>query len=107
MHNLLIIDDEESIRDGCRQILSREGYHTEEVGNAVRGLEMALKDVYDIILLDVQMPKMSGLDVLRKLKMESDISAHIIIITGYIINCFAVIGNHNIKYIITGKKKRS
>ncbi|MBW2595396.1 MAG: sigma-54-dependent Fis family transcriptional regulator [Deltaproteobacteria bacterium] len=80
---ILIIDDEESIRDGCRQILSREGYRIEEVGDAVRGLEMALKDVYDIILLDVQMPKMSGLDVLRKLKMESDISAHIIIITGY------------------------
>ena len=83
VEKILVIDDEESIRDGCRQILSREGYHTEEVGNAVRGLEMALKDVYDIILLDVQMPKMSGLDVLRKLKMESDISAHIIIITGY------------------------
>ena len=80
---ILIIDDEESIRDGCHQILSREGYHIEEVGNAVCGLEMALRDIYDIILLDVQMPKMSGLDVLRKLKVDSDISAHIIIITGY------------------------
>jgi len=80
---ILIIDDEESIRDGCHQILSREGYHIEEVGNAVLGLEMALGDVYNIILLDVQMPKMNGLDVLRKLKVESDISAHIIIITGY------------------------
>ncbi|MBW2545538.1 MAG: response regulator, partial [Deltaproteobacteria bacterium] len=35
---ILIIDDEESIRDGCRQILSREGYRIEEVGDAVRGL---------------------------------------------------------------------
>lgn len=83
IEKILIIDDEESIRDGCRQILSREGYHTEDTGSSVRGLEMALEDVYDIILLDVQMPKMSGLDVLRKLKMESDISARIIIITGY------------------------
>jgi two-component system response regulator HydG len=80
---ILIIDDEESIRDGCRQILSREGYHIEETGNAVVGLEMALRDVYHVILLDVQMPKMNGLDILRKLKGESNISAHIIIITGY------------------------
>jgi DNA-binding response OmpR family regulator len=56
---ILIIDDEESIRDGCRQILSREGYHIEETGNAVVGLEMALRDVYHVILLDVQMPKMN------------------------------------------------
>lgn len=80
---ILIIDDEVSIRDGCRQILSREGYHIEDTGAAVCGLEMALENVYDIILLDVQMPKISGLDVLRKLKVESDISAHVIIITGY------------------------
>lgn len=80
---ILIIDDEESIRDGCRQILSREGYHIEDTGNAVHGLEMALKEVYDIILLDVQMPEMNGLDILRKLKGESNVSAHIIIITGY------------------------
>jgi len=80
---ILIIDDEETIRDGCRQILSREGYHIEDTGNAVHGLKMALKDIYDIVLLDVQMPEMSGLDLLRKLKVESDISAHIIIITGY------------------------
>jgi len=80
---ILIIDDEESIRDGCRQILSREGYHIEDMGNAVHGLEMALNDVYDIILLDVQMPEMNGLDILRKLKGEAGISAHIIIITGY------------------------
>jgi len=80
---ILIVDDEESIRDGCRQILSREGYHIEDTGTAGCGLAMALGDVYDIILLDVQMPKMSGLDVLRKLKVESDISARIIIITGY------------------------
>ncbi|HPQ44759.1 MAG TPA: sigma-54 dependent transcriptional regulator [Syntrophales bacterium] len=80
---ILIIDDEESIRDGCHQILSREGYDIEETGSSVQGLEMALRDVYHVILLDVQMPKMNGLDVLRKLKVESSISAHIIIITGY------------------------
>jgi DNA-binding NtrC family response regulator len=80
---ILIIDDEESIRDGCHQILSRKGHEVESTGDALHGLEMALKDVYDAILLDVRMPKMGGLDILKRLKEENHISARIIIITGY------------------------
>ena len=80
---ILIIDDEESIRDGCYQILSRKGHHVESTGEAVRGLEMALRNAYDLILLDIRMPKMSGLDILKKLKEENNISAKVIIITGY------------------------
>lgn len=80
---ILIIDDEEAIRDGCQQILTRKGYHVESTGEAVRGLEMALKDTYDLILLDIKMPKMSGLEILKKLKNENNISAKVIIVTGY------------------------
>jgi two-component system, NtrC family, response regulator HydG len=80
---ILIIDDEEAIRDGCQQILTRKGYHVESAGEAVRGLEMALKDTYDLILLDIRMPKMSGLEILKKLKNENNISAKVIIVTGY------------------------
>jgi two-component system response regulator HydG len=80
---ILIIDDEESIRDGCYQILTRKGYHVESSGEAICGLEMALKDAYDLILLDIRMPKMSGLDILKKLKEENNISAKVIIITGH------------------------
>lgn len=81
-NKILIIDDEESIRDGCHQILSRKGHHVESTGDAVCGLEMALKDAYDLILLDVRMPKMGGLEILKKLK-ENSVSAKVIIITGY------------------------
>jgi len=80
---ILIIDDEESMRDGCTQVLSRKGYQVECTGDALRGLEMALKDIYDVILLDVRMPKMDGLEILAKLKVERNISAKIIVITGY------------------------
>jgi len=80
---ILIIDDEESIRDGCQQILSRKGYHVQMTGEAVVGLEMALKNTFDVILLDVRMPVMGGLDILKKLKTEHNISAKVIIITGY------------------------
>lgn len=80
---ILIIDDEESIRDGCTQVLSRKGFQVESTGYAPRGLEMALKDIYDVILLDVRMPKMDGLEILAKLKVERNISARIIVITAY------------------------
>ncbi|MCD6153005.1 MAG: sigma-54-dependent Fis family transcriptional regulator [Syntrophobacterales bacterium] len=80
---ILIIDDEESIRDACRQTLSRMGYRVESTGDALYGLEMALKDIYDLVLLDIRMPGMGGLDILRKLKYKSSISARVIIITGY------------------------
>jgi len=80
---ILIVDDEEAIRDGCRQILSKQGYQVDCAGTAAEGLKLALKDIYDVILLDVRMPKMSGLDILKKLKDEEFISARIIVITGY------------------------
>ena len=80
---ILVIDDEESIRDGCDQVLSRVGYQVESTGDALGGLEMALRDIYDVVLLDIRMPGMSGLDILRKLKHENTISAPVIIITGY------------------------
>ena len=80
---ILIIDDEESIRDGCAQVLSRKGFQVESTGDAFLGLEMALKNIYDVILLDVRMPKMDGLEILKKVKVEKNISAKVIIITGY------------------------
>ncbi len=80
---ILIIDDEESIRDGCTQVLSRKGFQVESTGDALLGLEMALKNIYDVILLDIRMPKMDGLEILKKIKVEKNISAKVIIITGY------------------------
>jgi DNA-binding NtrC family response regulator len=80
---ILIIDDEEVIRDGCCQVLSRKGYPVESAGDAARGLEMALRDLYDVILLDIRMPRMDGMEILKRLKSERAISARIIIITGY------------------------
>jgi DNA-binding NtrC family response regulator len=78
---ILIIDDEESIRDGCHQTLSRAGFITDTTGDALHGMEMSLKDIYDVILLDIRMPKMDGIEILKRLKGR--IKSKIIIITGY------------------------
>jgi DNA-binding NtrC family response regulator len=80
---ILIIDDEEVIRDGCRQVLSRKGYPVETAGDSLQGLAMALRDVYDVVLLDIRMPGMEGFEILKRLKSERSISAKVIIITGY------------------------
>jgi DNA-binding NtrC family response regulator len=80
---ILIIDDEEAIRDGCRQVLSRKCYSVETIGNALQGLAMALLDVYDVIVLDIRMSGMDGFEILKRLKGERSISAKVIIITGY------------------------
>jgi two-component system, NtrC family, response regulator HydG len=80
---ILIIDDEEAIRDGCQQVLTRKGYHVDCAGDAVNGLQMGLRNSYDVILLDVRMPNMSGMDILKKLKEEKNVSAKVIIVTGF------------------------
>jgi DNA-binding NtrC family response regulator len=78
---ILIIDDEESIRDGCHQALSKAGYITDTTGDPQHGMEMSLKDIYDVILLDIRMPKLDGIEILKKLKGR--IKSKIIVITGY------------------------
>lgn len=80
---ILIIDDEEAIRDGCQQVLTRKGYHVDCAGDAVNGLQMGLRNSYDVILLDVRMPNVSGMDILKKLKEEKNVSAKVIIVTGF------------------------
>ncbi|MCD6569143.1 MAG: sigma-54-dependent Fis family transcriptional regulator [Deltaproteobacteria bacterium] len=80
---ILVVDDEESIRDGCYQTLSRRGYQVDTIGDGLQGLDMAIKDSYDLILLDIRMPKIDGIEVLKSLKKDHNISAKIIIISGY------------------------
>ncbi len=80
---ILVIDDEESIRDGCYQTLSRAGYQVDTTGDGAQGIDMATKDSYDLIFLDIRMPKIDGIEILKSLKHDHNISAKIIIISGY------------------------
>lgn len=70
MTKVLIIDDEKSIRQTLREILEYEKYQVEEAENGEIGLEMVLANNYDLVLCDIKMPKMDGIEVLEKVKLQ-------------------------------------
>ncbi len=79
---ILVIDDEKVIRNGCREVLTQEGYEATLAENGKLGLNMIEKAHFDVILLDLMMPGLSGFDVLSHVKaLHPDTS--IIVITGY------------------------
>ncbi len=85
MFKLLIVDDEYIVRAGIRKTVDWESYGIEVVGEAsdgVRGMELALEKKPDIIMTDVRMQTMGGLDLLRQIK-ESKLDCEVIIISGY------------------------
>jgi two-component system response regulator HydG len=79
---ILIIDDDPSIREGCRKVLSTEGYLVDVSETAGRGIDRAAGGSYDVILLDLRLPDMLGIDAIPRIK-EKDSDPVIVMITGY------------------------
>lgn len=79
---ILVVDDEMRIREGCREILTEEGFEVSSAESGEKGLEMIAREHFDIILLDLMMPEISGLEVLPKVK-SSHPDTVVIVITGY------------------------
>jgi two-component system, NtrC family, nitrogen regulation response regulator NtrX len=74
MAKILIIDDERAIRNTLREILEYEDYDVEDVDNGVDGLEMIAKDDYDLVLCDIKMNRMDGMEVLTEaLQIKPDL----------------------------------
>jgi two-component system, OmpR family, phosphate regulon sensor histidine kinase PhoR len=79
---ILVVDDEKVIREGCRDVLTLEGFEVVLAENGEQGLKMIEKVHFDVVLLDLMMPGISGFDVLSHIKaLHPDTS--IIVITGY------------------------
>ncbi|MBM4287274.1 MAG: sigma-54-dependent Fis family transcriptional regulator [Deltaproteobacteria bacterium] len=78
----LVIDDDKAMRDACYQILSRLGHEVEVASDGRRGLSLLGKGSYDIILLDLVMPDINGVEVLRQIR-NLDPGPKVIIITGH------------------------
>ncbi len=70
---ILLIEDEEKIARFIELELRHEGYDVEKVYNGRTGLELALSGGPDLVLLDIMLPELSGLEVLRRLRRESDV----------------------------------
>jgi two-component system phosphate regulon sensor histidine kinase PhoR len=79
---ILVIDDEKRIRDACRDLLTQQGYRVACAENGMQGLEMIQAAHFDIILLDLMMPNMSGFEVLEQVKIRHPDTV-VIVITGY------------------------
>ncbi len=66
MTKILIVDDEKAIRGTLREILEYENYEIDEAQDGQEGLEKVKKNDYDVVLCDVKMPKMDGVELLEK-----------------------------------------
>jgi two-component system nitrogen regulation response regulator NtrX len=82
MNKILIVDDEQSIVDSLSLILKGDKHEVKGALNGMDALEMCKKENFDLILLDIKMPMMDGLEVLAKL-MEMDKDNVVIMITGH------------------------
>ena len=79
---ILVVDDEVNIRRLLKETLEDEGYVAYEAENGLKALELMEKENFDLLLLDLRMPKLDGIDLLKKIKKEFE-DIPVIIVTGH------------------------
>ena len=78
---ILVIDDEEGVRDSCRQTLSKDGYRVETAGDGDSGLQKVEDTKPDLVLVDLVMPGIGGMELLQEVRdIDPDIAC--VVITG-------------------------
>jgi two-component system, NtrC family, nitrogen regulation response regulator NtrX len=82
MHKILIVDDESSIQQSLKGILDDEGYNTLVAGSGEDCLELLRKRAQDVVLLDIWLPGIDGLETLQKIR-ELDNAPEVIMISGH------------------------
>ena len=82
MPNILIIDDEKSIRNVLKEILTNEGFSVEEATDGEEGLKKFTSGSFDVVLCDIKMPKVDGIEFLQKV-IDSQSETPVIKISGH------------------------
>lgn len=82
MPKILIVDDERAIRRTLKEILEYEKYEVDEAGDGEEGLEKIKTGEYDVVILDVKMPKMDGIEVLSAMN-EAGIDTPVLVLSGH------------------------
>lgn len=71
--NILVVDDEKLLVKGVKFNLEHEGYHVDTAGDGATAVEMAKTEIYDLIILDLMMPKMDGLEACMMIRSFSSV----------------------------------
>ena len=82
MKSILIVDDDSALRNSFEKLLSEEGYEIRTAGTGEAGLEMVRQKIPDLVIMDVRMPGMSGLETLKAMR-EIDHKLPVIVMTAY------------------------
>jgi len=80
--NILVIDDEEVICDACHLVLTEKGYAVDYCKTGEAGLHAIEKGTYDLVLLDMKLPDMDGMEILKRVKDKVP-ALCVIVMTGY------------------------
>lgn len=80
--SILIVDDEMGIREGCKRALAEEGHAIDLAEDGTIGLQKVTEKSYDLILMDLMMPGIGGLDLIKKVR-DIDPEVIVVVITGF------------------------
>lgn len=68
---ILLVDDDDLVREALTAVLDRAGYHIESATNGRQGLELHAATPFDVVITDIVMPEMEGIEMIRELKRSS------------------------------------
>lgn len=82
IRNILVVDDEENARIGLSQLLSAEGYEVASAGNGLEALDCLRDESFQLVITDLNMPRMGGLDFLQEVSRHHP-DTNVIMITAF------------------------
>jgi DNA-binding response OmpR family regulator len=80
---VLVIDDEERFLETTRKLLERRGIETLTASNGIQAVDIVAAEPVDVVILDVKMPGLDGIEVLKRIKQTSP-AAEVIMLTGHV-----------------------